>query len=100
MHSRAKQSMIILLVAALILIPFIHESLAQEPSSDQQYSAEKMTADILLVRPLGIVATVFGTVIFVVALPFSLLGGNTDAAFQNLMAEPAKYTFKRPLGDL
>jgi hypothetical protein len=53
----------------------------------------------VLVRPLGIVATVGGTVLAIVALPFSLLGGNTQEVFQYLVVKPAKFTFVRPLGD-
>lgn len=100
MHQHLKQSIVFFTIAALILIPFATESLAQEKSASAGYSAEKMAADILLVRPVGIIATVFGSAVFVISLPFSLLGGNTDAAYQNLVAAPAKFTFKRPLGDI
>ena len=58
-----------------------------------------MTMDLVLARPGGLVATVAGTAIFVVSLPFSALGGNTGEAFDSLVANPAAYTFQRPLGD-
>lgn len=87
------------MVATLILIPFGTEALAQD-TAKKEYSAEKMTADILLVRPVGILATLFGGAVFVVSLPFSLLGGNTQEAYENLIVAPAKYTFKRPIGDI
>ncbi|MFB0521764.1 MAG: hypothetical protein ACETWD_10120 [Desulfatiglandales bacterium] len=63
-------------------------------------TAEKMIADLLLLRPLGIVATVMGTAFFIVSLPFSVPGGNTKAAFQKLVTDPAKFTFDRPLGEV
>jgi len=100
MHKHLKQSIVFITIAALILIPFATESLAQDKSAQADYSAEKMIADILLVRPLGIVATVFGGAVFIVALPFSLLGGNTEATYQSLVAAPAKFTFQRPIGDI
>jgi len=100
MHKHLKQSIVLLTIAALILIPFATESLAQEKSAQSEYSAEKMMVDILLVRPVGIVATVFGSAIFIVALPFSLIGGNTGATLQNLIVSPARFTFIRPVGDL
>jgi hypothetical protein len=100
MLKHLKQSFVFLTIAALILIPFATESLAQDTSAQTGYTAEKMVADILLVRPVGILATVFGSAVFIVALPFSLLGGNTGATFENLVVTPAKFTFKRPLGDL
>lgn len=58
-----------------------------------------MAMDLVLARPGGLVATVAGTAIFVVSLPFSALGGNTGEAFDSLVATPATYTFRRPLGD-
>lgn len=71
---------------------------AQDQVPGEQASAEEMIADFLLLRPLGIVATVVGTAFFIVSLPFSLPGGNTKAAFQRLVIEPAAFTFHRPLG--
>lgn len=62
-------------------------------------SAAAMGVDVLLIRPVSLVATVLGTGLFVVSLPFSLLGGNVDAAASQLVAAPASYTFLRPLGD-
>lgn len=60
---------------------------------------EKMLLDALLLRPLGLVATVAGTAVYGVSLPFSLMGGNEAEVRQHLLNEPAKYTFKRPLGE-
>lgn len=61
--------------------------------------ATDMVVDLLVVRPLGLVATVAGTALTVVALPFTLPSGSVKASYQSLMAEPAAYTFERPLGE-
>lgn len=61
-------------------------------------SGEAMIADALVARPIGLVTTVAGSAVYVVSLPFSLLGGNEKQARQKLVVEPAHYTFKRPLG--
>jgi len=63
-----------------------------------QGSAEAMIGDLLIIRPIGIAVTAVGTVVFIVSLPFSVPGGNTKDAFQRLVVDPAKFTFKRPLG--
>jgi len=63
-------------------------------------TTEKMVVDALIVRPLGILGIAGGALVFLVSLPFSALGGNTDSAFEKLVAEPAAYTFSRPLGDI
>lgn len=62
-------------------------------------SAAAMGVDVLVIRPLSLVATVAGTGLFVLSLPFSALGRNTDEAAGQLVGAPAKYTFLRPLGD-
>lgn len=61
-------------------------------------TAEEMIVDGLIYRPLGLVGTIVGTGVFIVTLPFSLLGGNADDAAERLVVEPAKNTFTRCLG--
>jgi hypothetical protein len=58
-----------------------------------------MIVDLIAVRPLGLVATLAGSAVFIVSIPFSALGGNTEVAWERLVAEPAAFTFKRPLGE-
>src|SRR5690625_1953105 len=69
-----------------------------EASAIRGVSAAAMTPDALLVRPLGLVATVLGAGLFVVSLPLSALGGNVGEAAQTLVVAPAEMTFVRPLG--
>jgi hypothetical protein len=61
---------------------------------------EKMVLDAIVLRPIGLATTVAGTAIYTISLPFSLLGGNEPAARETLVKDPARYTFKRPLGEL
>jgi hypothetical protein len=63
-------------------------------------SAEAMFFDGLVYRPLMFVATLLGTGTFIATLPFSILGGNVDAAAQRLVVEPAEATFTECLGCL
>ena len=57
-----------------------------------------MIIDGLVVRPIGLVATIVGSVLFVITLPFSAMGGNVDQARENLVEAPANFTFTRCLG--
>ena len=66
--------------------------------AEREPGAAGMIIDGLVVRPLGLVATVLGTVAFVVTLPFSALGGSVEEAGENLVVRPAAYTFTRCLG--
>jgi len=73
---------------------------AQECNPRSHPDPGLMAADAALARPVGAVATVAGFAVFLVSSPFSALGGNTGEAWDSLVASPANYTFKRPLGHL
>ena len=70
------------------------------PSPDRDYSGDDKVFDALIMRPMGLVATVFGTGVFIVSLPFTLISGDADKAGEKLVSDPLRYTFKRPLGDI
>jgi hypothetical protein len=71
-----------------------------ESEPDNAPSAEAMSLDLFLVRPLSLVGTVLGTAVFIVSTPFCLLAWNFEDPARRLVVEPAKYTFARELGDL
>jgi hypothetical protein len=58
-----------------------------------------MMWDALVLRPVGIVGTAVGSVVWAVSLPFALLGGNMDASTEALVQSPFEWTFQRPLGE-
>ncbi|HEY5647131.1 MAG TPA: hypothetical protein VIS76_14360 [Pseudomonadales bacterium] len=59
---------------------------------------EDQTMDALVARPIGIVGTGLGAIVWTVSLPFSLLGGNAGEAADSLVGGPARETFLRCLG--
>ena len=68
-------------------------------SLDNSPSAGAMAFDLIIVRPVSLVATVLGTGLFIVSLPLALIQRDAPtAAAKKLVAEPARYTFERPLG--
>lgn len=72
-------------------------------SAQVAYEAERpspaaMMVDGVVVRPLGLVATAVGAVVWVVTLPFSAIAGSVGDAGDALVNEPARFTFKRPMG--
>jgi len=87
-----------LLLAVLTVVFSTTPVLSEDCAAGLQKDPGLMTADIALARPVGAVATVAGLAIFVVSSPFSALGGNSKEAWESLVASPADYTFKRPLG--
>ena len=98
MNVTLKRLVILVTTFALIVVPCM-TCFAQEVERDEAVVAGQMAADALVVRPLGLCATVIGGALFVVSLPFSLLGRNTGEAFNYLLADPFTFTFSRPLGD-
>ncbi|MBT8371048.1 MAG: hypothetical protein KJO34_08810 [Deltaproteobacteria bacterium] len=87
------------MVVVFVITVFGSSSFAQATIKDEEISTENMVADALIVRPLGIVATILGAGLFVISLPFSALGKNVKEAGQKLVVAPAKFTFTRPLGE-
>ena len=84
-----------LTVTILIAICIIMTSIPAL-GNDQAIDA---TMDILLVRPVSLAATVVGTAIFIVSLPFSIPSQSVGVTARTLVAEPFKYTFTRPVGE-
>jgi len=99
MYMILKKSIVLLTIAALLIIPLGSEVLAKEQIRKEAPDAGAMVADFIILRPVGIVGLVTGFTFFVLSSPFSALGGNIGAAWSQMVADPAKYTFARPLGD-
>ena len=99
MRRIAKKSIIFVLAAALVFIPFATAALADTYTNKEDIDAGAMAADFLFARPIGIVSVVAGAAVFIVSLPFSALGGNVKDAAQKLVKDPINFTFKRPLGE-
>lgn len=83
-----------MMVASLLSFSAIGHANTLEESP----SALAMTTDALFVRPVLLVTTIVGSAVYLVSLPFSLLGGNSAEAGEVLVAGPARATFTRCLG--
>ena len=59
-----------------------------------------VVADVIIVRPMCFVATIVGSVFFVISLPVAATSGSVHRAADALVVSPAHATFTRPLGDL
>ncbi|WP_373183072.1 hypothetical protein [Halomonas campaniensis] len=73
-------------------------SAQQSQSVEAQPGGGAMIADALVARPLLAAATIGGTALFIVSMPFSALGGNMEGAAETLVMTPARATFARCLG--
>ncbi len=97
----SKQTLVIFMIAILVFIPFAATAMAQSGGggyNEEKGGAGSMIFDLVLLRPFGILATVAGSTLFIVSLPFTAVGGNTGTTYEKMVEKPAKYTFVRPLG--
>ena len=99
MRNFIKSGAVIGVIAALICVPFASSAQAQEYFEAKEPGGGAMMYDMVVVRPVGLVATAVGSVFWLISLPFSASGDNTETATKKLVKEPAAYTFKRPLGE-
>jgi hypothetical protein len=88
-----------LVLSMVLTMAVAGPALAQQDGTVTGDRGSDMAVDLVVVRPLGIVATVIGTAGFVLALPFTLPSGSTEETAREWIAAPFEYTFNRPLGD-
>jgi len=74
--------------------------LAGTSSSFARTDPAMVVADVLVVRPMCFVATIVGSVFFVVSLPIAVTSKSVNRTADVLVKGPAEATFTRPLGDL
>lgn len=94
-----KFSLILLLVTGL-MVSFATEAMAGGIGfkEKEKRNAGQIAYDIVIIRPAGFLATVMGTTIFLVALPFAAISGNVEEVGRKTVKEPFLYTFNRPVG--
>ena len=93
----SKQQIISCFFSVVFVCFTLFPSTSYALSAGERPTALNMVGDAVA-RPLMLVATVAGTALFAVTLPFSLLGGNAGEAGEVLVIEPFKMTFLRCLG--
>lgn len=94
---------VLALTAASLALTANAQEVQQNASGDPLYTVQApdgfaMIGDLLIARPLLIGATAIGAAAFVVALPFTAMGGGIGAAGRALVVEPGKAAFVRCLG--
>ena len=83
---------IALTVSAGTALAYDQEQALREPTGSEQF------VDGVVGKPLGLFALVVGAATFVVTLPFTLPSQSAHSAAKGLVADPARWTFGRPLG--
>jgi len=98
MYNILKKITVLFAIAAMLTVSMGSEALARTETEQSRPDGGAMVADFLILRPLGILTLVAGFTCFVLSSPFSALGGNIHTAWDKMAADPAQFTFARPLG--
>ncbi len=97
MKNLQRSFLAILVTALFTMTTLTPQAFAQD--RDEAPPVEAMAADLLLLKPLGIVTTAVGCVLYVVALPFTVWSKERiNEAGKRFVVDPGVYTFVRPLG--
>jgi hypothetical protein len=87
------------LASIICAVTFLWVTAAPAQTSGK-YDPVEVTADVLIVRPVALVATAAGSAIWVVALPISAISKSVKSSYKALVVKPARATFTRQLGDM
>lgn len=71
-----------------------------QPAAEKEVTAEKILADVFFLRPVGMLATIFGAATFLVTLPVTIPTNSHETVGKKLVGDPWKYTFQRKVGHL
>jgi len=85
-------------VALLLALMIIFTSSAV--FAKEKPDAANVIGDMVLLRPLGVCTVVIGTAFFIVSLPIAVISQSTKLTAEVLVADPFKFTFTRPLGEI
>jgi len=87
------------MIALVCLVAFLAGTAVPVRAMDD-YTPEAMATDSLVVRPVCLAATIIGSAVFLVSLPFVAIAGKTGKTAEALVGKPAKATFVRDMGNL
>ncbi len=86
-------------VAIALALLVLTQSQAIATPSGTGKDAPAIIADVVVCRPLGLMALLAGSTFYVLSLPFTVPARGTEAAKRTLVDYPYHYTFTRPLGE-
>jgi len=97
---RLKRAFLISVVISLSIMNLYTTGWAEEKwNKDDPTTDEWNIMDLLIARPMGIAAGIFGTGVFILSLPFTIPTGSVDEAAQMFVVKPFKFSFVRKFPD-
>ncbi len=68
-------------------------------TKDDPVTDELNMMDVLVARPIGVVAGIIGTGVLIVSLPFTIPTGSVNEAAQMFVVKPFRFSFVRNFPD-
>ena len=97
---RVCKILLILLVLSFMMGNFYSAAWAEEKIDIKDPSTHELSmVDLLIVRPIGVVAGITGTALFVVTLPFTIPSGGVKDAANIFITQPFQFAFTRDFPD-
>jgi hypothetical protein len=87
------------LLTALCVLAITLGGVASSSASEDSGSLT-VVADVMVIRPACLVATVIGSAVFVAILPVATTSKSVKKTANTLVVKPGKATFTRPVGDM
>ena len=85
---------------SLVVATFYATGWSQESwSKDDPIRDEWNMIDLLIARPIGIAAGIFGTGVLILSLPFTIPTGSVNDAAQMFVVKPFNFSFTREFPD-
>jgi len=97
MTTQARRTRCLTTVACLLAVMLSTTTPALATGTSDPVS---VVVDVLVARPISFAATVVGSALFVVSLPFAAASRSTKDTAETLVVTPARDLFTRPVGDL
>ncbi|MBA4149694.1 MAG: hypothetical protein H0X66_16400 [Verrucomicrobia bacterium] len=83
-----------LLIASIFATMNLSSAFAEDVDTQELRRAYKV-ADILVVRPVGLVMTLAGSALYLVTIPITVLSGDSEESAEILVRKPARMAFSR-----
>jgi hypothetical protein len=97
---RLKKAFSMFLVISLVMLNLYAVGWAEDGKTQYDPVADEWNMmDLLVARPLGVVAGIIGTGVFILSLPFTIPTGSVDEAAQMFVVKPLNFSFIREFPD-
>ena len=91
---RYKKNLVVLLAVSFLFAGNVNANPAGSGSK-----TPAIMADAFICRPMGVIALIAGSAIYIVSLPFTTMANGQEEAKRNLILYPYHYTFTRLRGE-